>query len=268
MPNRLKIGLDFGREMLESSESLSAALTATWLHGATARNLKADVELALSAGRTRFDRWAEFVFDDPTRRYATERQTVFDGALDASGHARVDARVDPGDAAPGMLRADFTTRVFEPGGAFSIDRFSLPFSPYERYIGIRPPRGDRARGMLLTDTTHELSIVAVDSSGRPAGDGTVEVKLYKIDWRWWWEKGERGLAAWAEATAHTPLDSAVVTLEDGVGRGPSRSSTPSGAATSSRLPTGRAATGPGRSSTSTGRDGPGAGGRRPRGPRS
>ncbi len=220
MPNRLKIGLDFGREMLESSESLSAALTATWLHGATARNLKADVELALSAGRTRFDRWAEFVFDDPTRRYATERQTVFDGALDASGHARVDARVDPGDAAPGMLRADFTTRVFEPGGAFSIDRFSLPFSPYERYIGIRPPRGDRARGMLLTDTTHELSIVAVDSSGRPAGDGTVEVKLYKIDWRWWWEKGERGLAAWAEATAHTPLDSGVVTLEDGVGTWP------------------------------------------------
>jgi uncharacterized protein YfaS (alpha-2-macroglobulin family) len=217
MPNRLKIDLDFGREMLRAGESLSGSLTSTWLHGATARNLDADVELALSARPTRFERYAEFVFDDPTRRYATERQTVFDGALDGSGRARVDARVSAGGAAPGMLRADFTTRVFEPGGAFSIDRFTLPFSPYRRYIGIRAPKGDRARGMLLTDTTHELNIVAVDVEGRPAGDGEVELKLYKIDWRWWWEKGERGLAAWAESTVHTPLASEVVTLEDGAG---------------------------------------------------
>ncbi len=217
MPNRLKIGLDFDREMLRAGESLSAALTSTWLHGATARNLDADVELALSARPTRFERYDEFVFDDPTRRYATERQTVFDGSLDASGRARVDTRVTTGGAAPGMLRADFTTRVFEPGGAFSIDRFSVPFSPYERYIGVRAPKGDRARGMLLTDTTHELSIVAVDALGRPTGDGEVELKLYKIDWRWWWEKGERGLAAWAESTVHTPLASGLVRLHEGAG---------------------------------------------------
>jgi uncharacterized protein YfaS (alpha-2-macroglobulin family) len=217
MPNRLKIDLDFGREMLRAGESLSGTLSSTWLHGATARNLNAHVELALSARPTRFERYAEFAFDDPTRRYATERQTVFDGALDGAGRARVDARVSAGRAAPGMLRADFTIRVFEPGGAFSIDRFTVPFSPYRRYIGIRAPRGDRARGMLLTDTTHELNIVAVDAEGRPAGDGKVELKLYKIDWRWWWEKGERGLAAWAESTVHTPLASEVVTLEEGAG---------------------------------------------------
>ena len=107
--------------------------------------------------------------------------------------------ITTGGAAPGMLRADFTTRVFEPGGAFSTDRFSLPFSPYRRYIGIRAPKGDRARGMLLTDTTHELNIVAVDAFGQPTGDGEVELKLYKIDWRWWWERGEQGLAETAAA---------------------------------------------------------------------
>ncbi len=175
------------------------------------------MELALSSRPTRFDRYAEYVFDDPTRRYETERQTVFDGTLDATGRARVDATVTTGGAAPGMLRADFTTRVFEPGGAFSTDRFSLPFSPYARYIGIRTPRGDRARGMLLTDTPHEVAIVAVDAEGRPAGDGEVELKLYKIDWRWWWESGEQGLAAWAESTVHTPLASGIVALENGAG---------------------------------------------------
>lgn len=220
MPNRLKIELDFGQELLRAGQAASATLSSTWLHGATARNLDAEVDLALVQSRTRFERFSEFVFDDPTRRYAAEQQTLFEGTLSASGEARVTTRIDPGRAAPGMLRADFTTRVFEPGGAFSTDRFSLPFSPYERYIGIRAPQGDRARGMLLTDTTHELNIVAVDASGEPAGDGEVELKLYKIDWRWWWEKGERGLAAWAESTVHTPVASGMVALEDGVGTWP------------------------------------------------
>ncbi|MCG6924429.1 MAG: hypothetical protein LJF30_03830 [Acidobacteria bacterium] len=217
MPNRLKIALDFGRDVLRADEGLSATLSSSWLHGATARHLEADVELSLSARPTRFDRHAEYVFDDPTRRYATERQTVFHGTLDATGQARVDAKVTTAGAAPGMLRADFTTRVFEPGGAFSTDRFSLPFSPYARYIGIRTPRGDRARGMLLTDTPHEVAIVAVDAEGRPVGGGEVELKLYKVDWRWWWEQGEQGLAAWAQSTVHTPLASGVVALEDGAG---------------------------------------------------
>lgn len=217
MPNRLKIALDFGREVLKAGESLSATLSSRWLHGAIARGLEADVELALTSRPTRFDRHAEYVFDDPTRRYETERQTVFDGTLDATGQARVDAKVTTGGAAPGMLRADFTTRVFEPGGASSTDRFSLPFSPYSRFIGIRTPRGDRARGMLLTDTPHEVAIVAVDAEGRPAGGGEVELKLYKIDWRWWWERGEQGLAAWAQSTVHTPLASGLVALENGTG---------------------------------------------------
>ena len=217
MPNRLKIALDFGREMLKAGERLGATLTSAWLHGATARNLKAEVELALASRPTTFERWSEYVFDDPTRRYDTERQTVFEGTLDASGRATIDATVDAGEGAPGMLRADFTTRVFEPGGAFSTDRFSVPFSPYGRYVGIRAPKGDRARGMLLTDTEHEVSIVAVGADGEPAGDAEVELKLYKIDWRWWWQRGEDSLAAWAQSTVHTPLDSAVVSLEDGKG---------------------------------------------------
>jgi len=217
MPNRLKIALDFGRDILKAGERLRASLASTWLHGAPARNLKADVELSLASRKTSFDQYAEYSFDDPTRRYDTERQTIFEGTLDAAGEATIGTTLSAGEDAPGMLRADFTTRVFEPGGAFSTDRFSLPFSPYERYIGIRPPRGDRARGMLLTDTPHELQVVAVDSEGHPKGDGEVEVKIYKIDWRWWWERGEQGLAAWAESTVHTPLAEGVVPLKDGEG---------------------------------------------------
>ena len=131
--------------------------------------------------------------------------------------ARSTPRSQAGALAPGKLRADLTTRVFEPGGAFSIDRFSIPYSPYERYVGLRTPKGDKTRGMLLTDTKHRVDIALLDASGSPAGDGEVELKLYKVEWRWWWEKGEENLAAWADASVHTPLQSGVVKVKNGAG---------------------------------------------------
>ncbi|HKZ32062.1 MAG TPA: MG2 domain-containing protein [Vicinamibacteria bacterium] len=217
MPNRLKIAMDFGTDELPAKRRLAGVLSSAWLHGAPARSLKADVELALSPARTSFKRFEEYAFDDPTRKYETERQKIFEGNLDETGLARIDASVAAEAVAPGKLRADLTTRVFEPGGAFSIDRFSIPYSPYERYVGLRTPKGDKTRGMLLTDTKHRVDIALVDAKGQPAGDGEVELKLYKVEWRWWWEKGEENLAAWADAKVHSPLQSGVVKVRNGAG---------------------------------------------------
>ena len=217
MPNRLKIAMDFGTEELGGKRRLAGMLSSAWLHGAPARSLKADVELALSPARTSFKRFEGYAFDDPTRKYETERQKIFEGNLDETGHARIDASIGGEALAPGKLRADFTTRVFEPGGAFSIDRFSIPYSPYERYVGLRTPKGDKTRGMLLTDTKHRVDVALVAADGSSAGDGEVEWKLYKVEWRWWWEKGEENLAAWADASVHTPLQSGVVKVRNGAG---------------------------------------------------
>ncbi len=217
MPNRLKIAMDFGKGPLRAESPVAGVLSSAWLHGAPARGLKADVELALSPAPTSFARYEDYTFDDPTRRYDTERQTIFEGLLDETGTAQVSASVAAEKEAPGRLRADFTTRVFEPGGAFSIDRFSIPYSPYERYVGIRTPKGDKTRGMLLTDTRHRLEVALLDQDGSPVAEGEVELKLYKIDWRWWWERGAEDLAAWADASVHTPLATGVVKVVKGAG---------------------------------------------------
>jgi hypothetical protein len=217
MPNRLKIAMDFGATELGAGSRVGGVLSSAWLHGAPARGLKADVELALAPARTGFKRFEEYSFDDPTRKYETERQKIFEGALDATGQARIDAAVTAEARAPGKLRADLTTRVFEPGGAFSIDRFSIPYSPYQRYVGLRVPKGDKTRGMLLTDTKHRVDLALLKADGSPAGDGELELRLYKVEWRWWWEKGEENLAAWADASVHAPIASGVVKVKDGVG---------------------------------------------------
>lgn len=195
-PNRLKIRLDYDSEMLsESQMPASGKLESRWLHGATAKNLDAIVEVTLSQSVTSFRGYTDFSFDDPSKRFNSHIQTVFEGSLDENGNATVPTSLQVDQSAPGMLNAHFKARVFEKGGDFSVDRFTVPYSPYSTYIGVKTPQGDKARGMLLTDTNHIVQLVSVNESGKPVNT-QLQVKLYKLNWRWWWEQGDDDLASY------------------------------------------------------------------------
>lgn len=219
MPNRLKIELDPTEDVLSGPQPrLTAALRSEWLHGATAGNLDAAIELTLLPSRTTFPKYDGFTFDNPTATFEAEAAEIFKGTLDDSGVVAVDVPIEIPDGAPGMLSARLRTRVFEPGGAASMDAFSVPVSPHERYIGIKTPKGDVARGMLLTDVPHTVEIVAVDAEGAPATGGEVELKLYKIGWRWWWESGAESLAEYAGTHSHEAIAAGSATITDGQAR--------------------------------------------------
>lgn len=217
-PNRLKIYLDFGTDAIKKGQDISGELRARWLHGATARNLDAEVNLILTEKTTEFTRYSDYIFDDPARSISSEEYTVFDGSLNENGIATVEPEINIERAAPGLLNAHFTTRVFETGGDFSIDRFTIPYYPYEVFTGIHLPPGDAARGMLLTDENHTVDIVSVDSEGNPTrGNREVEVSLYKVEWRWWWDTGEENLTNYNSSSSTTPLQRQTITTRNGEG---------------------------------------------------
>jgi alpha-2-macroglobulin len=190
MPNRLKIGLTFGGVTeLTKGGDVNGSLTAQWLFGGTAQNLKAKVDAFLSAQSTTFKNYPDYVFDDPTLAFNTQTQTIFDGRLDAEGKASVNTNINVEKQAPGQLKANFLMKVFEPGGNFSIQSLSMPYNVYQGYVGIRTPKGSDLSGMLVTDKDHEIDIADVDVKGTPfAGTRNVELELYKIQWRWWWDE--------------------------------------------------------------------------------
>lgn len=217
MPNRLKVELDVGGGKLAGGAPLAGKLSAQWLTGASAAGLNADVKMRLAKTTTRFERFADFAFDDPAREFALEPETIFEGKLDAAGEAAFEHRERTRKEAPGMLTATLTTRVFEPGGAFSINRQGAPFSPYDRYVGVKLPKGDVARNMLLTDAPHTVEIASVSAGGQPAA-ASIEVTLYKIEWKWWWDKSGESLAQYAAASHSSAIQKdAVATDADGRG---------------------------------------------------
>jgi alpha-2-macroglobulin len=218
MPNRIKVGLDFGADTLAAGKPLHGSVAAQWLSGATAAGLKADVKLSLTPTATRFNRFTDYVFDDPARELATKSETIFEGTLDDDGHVSFDAPVQLQGSAPGMLSAVFTTRVFERGGAFSINRDTTTYAPYSRFVGIRLPKGDAARDMLMTDQPHTVEIATLSAAGAPVAAHKIQVTLYKVEWKWWWDKTGDSLAQYVQGNSNTVVRDEVVTT-NAEGRG-------------------------------------------------
>ncbi|MFD0794179.1 alpha-2-macroglobulin [Mucilaginibacter litoreus] len=220
MPNRLKLKLDFGdaRELTKGN-SANGTLSAQWLFGGAAQNLKAKVDAFLSAQKTTFKGYDDYIFDDPTLAFNTQTQTIFEDRLNADGIASINPDINVEKQAPGQLRANFVVKVFEPGGNFSIQQMSMPYNVYSGYVGIKTPKGSDLSGMLVTDKNHEIDIADVDVNGRAMqGSRNVEVELYKIQWRWWWDETGNELSNFTQDRYNKLIKTENVVLNNGRGK--------------------------------------------------
>lgn len=219
MPNRLKIDLNFaGLDALGKDADANGTLTARWLFGATAQNLKARVDAQLYKKTTAFSAFKDYVFDNPTSSFASQSTTIFDGTLDSGGKASVTPTFEPGEDAPGQLLANLMIKVFEPGGNFSIDNVSMPFNPYSSYVGIKVPEGDKNWGFLLANQAHNFNIVDVNTKGQPiGGTSEAEVNVYKIQWRWWWDNTGDNLSNFTQDEYNKLVQKTTVNLQNGKG---------------------------------------------------
>ncbi|MEM9685842.1 MAG: MG2 domain-containing protein, partial [Bacteroidota bacterium] len=195
-PNRLKIKTDFDADILSGSNPVNGTMDVTWLHGAVAKNLKADINARFAPQTTAFNNYPGYVFDDPSRKFSQEEQLVFEGTVNDIGKATFSITPQLSEKAPGMLKASFLTKVYENGGDFSTDVFTKIYSPYPTYIGLNVPKGDKTRGMLLTDTKHRFEVVSVDENGNAKPVKNLKVTIHKVRWRWWWDTSYDNLSSY------------------------------------------------------------------------
>lgn len=206
MPNRLKINLAYNRDMIYSSDlSLNSPLEIKWLHGAPGRNLEAKIDVSLSQTETQFKNYKGYTFDNPAQNFYSETQTIFTGRTDDNGMMTVNAPLNDTKNAPGFLSANFTIRAFEEGGSFSTDRFSIPVSPFTYYVGIKVPEPKENDSYLETDIAHKVEIATVDEFGKPVSRSGIEIKVYKLDWRWWWDNYNQDLSSYIGSNYYEPI---------------------------------------------------------------
>lgn len=203
-PNRLKINIDFKDDILSYNTPINGNIDVKWLHGAPAKGLKTEVKAKFSSTSTSFKNFKGFTFNDPTRNFNSEELNIFEDQLDNNGLATISTTLDIGQNAPGMLKAQFLVRAFENGGDYSLDAFSKTYSPYESYVGLKSPKGNYY-GSYFTDTDQTFELAVVDKHGKPVKRDNLEIKIYKIEWRWWWSSSYDNLSSYVSSSYHRPI---------------------------------------------------------------
>ncbi len=214
-PNRLRIDLDSKGKTLSPNNN-QVTLRSTWLHGATASGLQADAELEVSMDAQGFDAWPAYVFRDPSR-YATEpyKTKAFEGTLDEQGMATF-SLPNLGKQLPGRMKATFKTRVFEPGGGFSVDNITMPFMPFNHLAGLYIPKNKWGEKRLIQDQATEVNLLSVDQDGKGVANRKLSVGIYQVRWRYWWEDGYDNISRYSSSD-HKEADQnfSVTTDRDG-----------------------------------------------------
>ena len=216
-PNRLKLNLNFPGEILGGSNPVSkGTLNVKWLNGAIAKNLHSSVEYILKHTKTEFEEYGQYEFDDPVTEFHSESVNIYNNTIDDKGNASV--VFDPGKEinAPGMLNAIFTAKASEPGGDESITQTSYKYAPYPVFVGINLPGLKGKSRMLFTDAENTVKLVTVDEKGKPVRS-EVEITIYKISYRWWWESDNENLASYISNNDYKPVMKKTITTSGGEG---------------------------------------------------
>ena len=212
-PNRLKIKIDFDKEVLSNKQPIKGTLNVKWLHGAPAKSIKTEVNAKFTTTSSAFSKqYPNYIFNDPIRKFSSEEVKIFDGKLDATGNATISKQVNLKNKAPGMLKVAFLTKAFENGGDFSMDVISKNYAPYSSFVGLKLPK-PKAYSSYETDKNIEFEVVSVTAEGNPKPQTAVEVQVYKIKWRWWWSSSYDDISSYDGTSYHKPFKKLKVTTD-------------------------------------------------------
>lgn len=216
-PNRLKVDLSFRDKILSSGQASPGKIESKWLHGMAASDLKARVEVSFSSMKTSFEGYKDYDFTAPFDKSELSNATIFDGKLDGAGKADLVFDIKSNKSTSGFLNATFTTKIFEEGGDFSINSLSKIYSPYKEYVGSKIEWSDKTSKKLSIGKNHIIKVASVDENGRPVSLNGVKVKLFALEYDWWYSTNNENLASYAGSSYYTPARSYTVNTVGGKG---------------------------------------------------
>lgn len=214
-PNRFSINMQFPENKLIGKGAVNTIdVNTRWLNGAAAPKRKAVTEVKLNAANYQFKAYPDYTFTNPSVDFSPYSATLFDGTTDENGHFSFNtAKIDLGNA-PGILKATFNTRLFEEGGDFSSSSYTTYYSPYNQYAGFRLPQSED--GWYPTNRPLSLQGVVIHPDGKKVTKNTkIEVRIYKLDWSWWWDSEGNSIGNYIHRSYNRPVFEKQILAKEG-----------------------------------------------------
>lgn len=217
-PNRLKIDLDFSEtpQYLEQG-NLALESQINWLTGIAAKNSKLTLDVRFFSISTPFPQYRGFVFSDRIRKFYSENKRIYEGEMDADGKASLLLELGDFKSAPSLISLQVEAKAFEGGGDYSTEFFKQSISPFPVLLGVKTPTANNG-SFLETDRDYELEIKTVNPAGKLISLNDMEVKIYRVDWHWWYSSSGENLGRYVDNEATYLYSSAKLSSFNGVAK--------------------------------------------------
>lgn len=218
-PNRIKVAFATGDGPLRlSGGTKRVGMKANWLHGAPAANLKANVEASIRIDKSGFESFAGYTFFDRTKPSELVRSNVlYNEELNGQGEGAFDLKMPPASQAAGPLEVRLKTRVYERSGNFSTEFRNLEVHPYNFYAGVQVPKNRYGSPQLTVGQDAAIELGAANYAGQPAPNRKLQVSLFRVDWRWWWDDEDGSGGRYVRDRTQEDIGTTTKTT-DGLGR--------------------------------------------------
>ncbi|MCK9243694.1 MAG: MG2 domain-containing protein [Candidatus Marinimicrobia bacterium] len=190
VPNRLKVEINPAKNHLYANDrNLEIALNSSYLFGAPASDLKAEIEVASEAVDKQFATYKDFTFSNQSIEYKPYSKNIFEQELSSDGKAQVTWKLPKFENIPSALNFRITARVYEKGGRPNQKNIVVPADPYDYYIGIKLP--DFKYGYSTVGKPVGVELIVMDKDGNIVTGKTINYTIYKNSRYWWWEYKRR-----------------------------------------------------------------------------
>ena len=216
-PNRLEINLNTP-EVISLTNPSTVQLNSKWLNGLIASGLKAEIDVRVRQGKTKFEQFPKYTFGNDSEDFYPDELSLFSGPLDGQGNAMVGFKPLKDLSSDQMIEATFTTKVFEQGGDFSVASSTALLSPCERYVGVELPQTESKYGSYyFTNRNWKFPVAVVKETGDlDKSSISLEYRFYKLDRYWWWSSEDSyTLRKYVNGTYKQPEKNGVLTCNNG-----------------------------------------------------
>ncbi len=188
-PNRLKVELDFPRQVKTGVKTLTGTIKARYLFGAPAAGLRSRVELDLTGKTFSTPYYRDYTFSSPLLEFADRNITISDENFNSNGEATLAYSLPDLSNAPGMVEGIISATVYERGGSYTERKSRTTIYPFGSFTGIENIFKERG---AKTGEQYTLPVVVVDKEGNPLPGHTLKVSVYVNRRHWWWDYDQRG----------------------------------------------------------------------------
>lgn len=176
------------KQILWTDKSIDFELSANYLFGAPAANLKSEVVVEIHPYTIKFPKYSEFIFSRADIEFSSFTQNALKMELDAEGKLTGSWMIPALGTVPSALKAKIIAKVIEKGGQTNEGWNIVDMHVYPNYVGIKDPSG---YGYHTIGQEVKFPVMLTDANGNKLSGKQVEYRIYRNDKRWWYQYHNR-----------------------------------------------------------------------------